>query len=49
MIFCEPCSKARVYGDFRDLIRALRDRNPMINEPEVRALIADQLESPKTR
>lgn len=43
----KPYDKARLHGDFRDLITALRNGDPLTNEPEVRALIADQLENPR--
>ena len=45
-VFWEPYNKAKLYGDFRDLIKAIRDGHPMIAEPAVRSLIADQLQTP---
>lgn len=46
--FWRPYHKALYENDFRDLIKALRAGDPRTNEPEVRELIAQQLENPAT-
>lgn len=46
-LFWAPYNKARIDRDFRDLIKAIERGDPLIMEPEVRELIADQLKDPR--
>jgi hypothetical protein len=48
MIFWEPFNKARMYGDFRDLIKAIESDDPMAFHPEVVKLLAEQVKNPRS-
>ncbi|WP_420343512.1 hypothetical protein [Paenirhodobacter sp.] len=46
-LFWEPYNKAKLYADFRDLIKAIEANDPMALHPDVLKLLAEQVKNPR--
>lgn len=47
-LFWEPYNKAKLYADFRDLIKAIEDNDPMALHWDVLKLLAEQVDEPRS-